>query len=83
MTLQWLLYRVSSLGRVRGKVSIDGRPHEVDAVFDARLDKDADIFQEVRPSTTGHMYNQSLANGFDTQIFLSCLFFRDAVRWSM
>eukprot|EP00752_Nemacystus_decipiens_P002720 g2539.t1 len=29
------------------KVSIDGRPHEVDGVFDARLDKDDDVFQEV------------------------------------
>eukprot|EP00903_Cladosiphon_okamuranus_P012440 g11653.t1 len=30
-----------------GKVAIDGRPHEVDGVFDARLDKDDDVFQEV------------------------------------
>lgn len=33
--------------RRSGKVSIDGRPHEVDGVFDARLDKDDDVFQEV------------------------------------
>ena len=34
--------------RLRDKVSIDGRPHEVDGVFDARLDKDDDVFQEVK-----------------------------------
>lgn len=32
----------------RGKVAIDGRPHEVDGVFDSRLDKDDDVFQEVK-----------------------------------
>lgn len=31
----------------RDKVAIDGRPHEVDGVFDARLDKEHDIFHEV------------------------------------
>eukprot|EP00904_Undaria_pinnatifida_P002469 jgi/Undpi1/12222/HiC_scaffold_5.g01898.m1 len=30
-----------------GKVAIDGRPHEMDAVFDSRLDKDGDVFQAV------------------------------------
>ncbi len=32
----------------RNKVSIDGRPHEVDGVFDSRLDKNDDVFEEVR-----------------------------------
>lgn len=31
----------------RGRVAIDSRRFEVDKVFDARLDKDDEVFQEV------------------------------------
>ena len=41
--------------RRRDKVSIDGRPHEVDGVFDARLDKDDDVFQEVKGMFFGNV----------------------------
>ena len=34
-------------------MAIDGRPHEMDAVFDSRLDKDGDVFQAVRHHDAG------------------------------
>lgn len=44
----------------RGKVAIDGRPHEVEGVFDARLDKDDDIFQQARLVHPLHVFSGAI-----------------------
>lgn len=50
-------------------MAIDGRPHEVDGVYDSRLDKDEDVYQEVSEKrATARTFLHSVVHSFQEKV---------------